>query len=471
MARQPIRFVFGGIDARHTRQPGNPSTGKNFYTKNGELFTRGGSTTVNTDPAFADRVFTINSAGKVGVSTRLLVEEGSNLWHTLYEGSTWSKLMDGTVEGNGFNSCRWQDYFIMVNGSQMKAYNIAAGTLADLGGSPPSLEDVVTWKNYIFGWAPNYINSNRLWYCGEDGGGNISKDIWPATNFLNIGGDVGAPVMKFVPCRDHAIALTFKGYFRVWGTPPIDLEKSYIGNINLYHGRLLASAADMPIWLGLEGGYRRIYSYSGTVAMPISMPIEEMLQSYSSGTIDFSRAVGIANQWWLFVPILAENYTIAFVFDVTEKKWFIYEFPFIIRSACVHSNYMGREYIYCGLGAAVSSKWAIKLGDYTTDANGSAITTDFTLGPYDVFDAEITARTLYLNGKPRNDFSLNIYPRMDNEAEGPAIPMSFTTGQPVTQKIPLGTNYGYNLSLRISTTDKINALRKGSIVFDEGVRS
>jgi len=473
MARQPIRFVFGGIDARHTRQPGNPSTGKNFYIKNQELFTRGGSSLVNTDPTFASYINTLHSAGKVGVSTRILTEEGTNLWHSLNGGTTWAKLMDGTVTGSGFNSCRWQDYLILVSGTKMKAYDIAAGTLADLGGTPPNLEDVTTWKSYLFGWAPNYAHSDYLWMCGEDEGENISKDVWPATRFLNVGGSIGASVMKMVPCIDHALILTFKGYYRLLGTPPdlTNLELIYAGNINLYNGRLIAVAADIPIWLGLEGGYRRIYGYTGTAPLPISMPIEvyEILQSY---TLTYARAVGIANQWWMFIPNTpTAGYTTALVFDTTEREWFIYEFPFVIRSACVYSDYMGREYIYCGLGTAISSKYIAKLDDSATDAGSVAITTSFTLGPHDIFDAEITARTLYLQGYPRNNFTLSIYPRMDNGSEGSAISMAFTTGQPVTQKAPLGTNYGYNLSLRVTTTDKINSLRKGSITFDEGVRS
>jgi len=468
MARQPIRFTFGGIDARHTRQPGDPSTGKNFYIKNGELFTRGGSSAIYTDPAFAAYVRSIHSVGQVSITTRVLVEENSNLWHSLDGCMSWSKLMNGTVTGQGFKSNPWQDYLIIVNGTQKKAYNIAAATLADLGGPPPSLEDVETWKNYIWGWAPHYPNSNYLWFCGEDGG-NVSKDVWPSTHFLNVGGDVGSPVLKFVPVKDHAIALTFKGYFRIYGTPPGDLEMYYAGNVNLYDGNLIATAADMPIWLGLEGGYRRIYCYTGTTAIPISMPIEEMLQSY---TLTNARAVGIANQWWMFVPDTpSSGYTTALVFDTTERKWSIYEYPFIVRSACVYGDYMGREYIYCGLGSAVSGKWIARLGDNTTDAGSVAITTDFTLGPYDIFDAEITARTLYLNGKPRNNFSLYIYPKMDNNTEELPNTMAFTTGQPATQNIPLRTSFGYNLSLRFISTDKINALRKGSVVFEEGVRS
>lgn len=463
MADQIQIKQFGGIDARHTRNLGNPSDGKNYIIRGGRLKTRGGCSLV--DSSFTGAIKSIHSAAKVQVTTRLLVEEGANLWHRLYDSGAWANLLSN-VSGNGFRSCIWQDYLIMVNGTQMMAYDIMTGTITSLLGSPPPLEHVLMWKFRIFGWAPNYAHSNYLWFCGFDNGDppNLSMDVWPAINFLDVSGSSGTPIMTCVPYQTHILVLTQKGYWRIYGDTEEDFSVKYGGYAHIVNPDCLAVAGEMAFWLAQISGVRKIFTYTGTSPVEVSQPIEDLLQGLTALAVTNSFALGGQSQYILICPDAVAGITTEFIFDTSINEWHIHEYPVVVTCACNYGEYMHEETVHFGL----SDARILELDDSATDF-GNKITTEFILGPISLGGLRYKEKCLYLTAVPANDFTLNIYVTEDNQPEyGKPFTVTFKVGGITTEQVRLTSVRGQNIALRITTTDPINVLQEAELTITPG---
>jgi len=84
---------YGGINTLPSRQLGQPSAGKNFYTKNGELYTRPGLLEIDNPPSLSSPIYAIHSCKQAQLTERLIVQSGSELHHRPDELGSWSLVI------------------------------------------------------------------------------------------------------------------------------------------------------------------------------------------------------------------------------------------------------------------------------------------------------------------------------------------------------------------------------------------
>lgn len=453
--------AFGGINKLHTRQPGQSSTGKNFYVRNGSLYTREGIVLLAGTP-FTHQIRSIHSAGKVQITTRLLVEEGANLWHRLADGEAWVKIKSN-VAGNGYSSTTWSipqgdAFLILVSGSQGLVYDIAAGTLANLinnDGAVPNFEFVTTWRGFVWGWAPNWPDSNLIRFCGYDTNKRVSIDYWPLDFAINPSDDPGEPVLAAHPFGSHMFILTQRGYYRIYGYSEDNFEVSRGGEIGMYAVRCSSVFDGGIIWLGHD---KKVYVYSGTSAYSISEPVDELLQAEPVTAFGYATTYAVGNQFWLVLPNRTAGTTRVYVFDLVEKAWFIYEYSVAIKCGCLFGDYMSPEVPHFGL----HDTRVINVGG-TTDL-GTVITVDFTLGPFYIDSRKFKLKRVWFNSEPRNDFTLSVSTIIDQDDEREQGEVEFETGGQVARALKISGVKGQNVSLKVLTTDKINELQGATLV-------
>lgn len=460
----PVK-AFGGINKLHTRDLGQASEGKNFWTRNGVLVTREGCSLVST-PSFTSSIESIHSAAKVGMTTRLLVEEGTNLWHTL-DGINWSTIKTD-VAGNGYSSVSYYGYLILVSGSQMLAYDIGAATIAPLQNTDdptipvPDMEFITVHKDILFGWAPHFSPADTIHFNGyeKDADGKIlgrSKDAWPADFAIKVPDGSGSPVMACIPAGTHLLILTQRSYWLLYGDNEDNFSLVPGGATGVYSERCAAKVGDYAVWLGLdEHGVKRVYAYSGTQPYVISQPVEELLNNLPAAAFANVRTYGFGAQFWLVLPDTTTNTTKAFVFDTQDKEWYYHEYPAAFMCTALHGDYMGRQYIHLGTHDAR----VVRLDSSSTDL-GNPITTEFKIGPVHLDGAnKFKVKRIWFNAEPRNDFSLDVYASTDAGAESGLYSVSFTAGGQKTQQVKLqGDNKGRDIYLRVVSTDRINELQ------------
>ena len=452
---------FSGINKLHTRQPGQLSAGKNFYTKSGSMYTRDGITLL-AGTSFTNPIRSIHSAGKVGITTRLLVEEGSNLWHRLDAGGAWEKIKSDVV-GNGYSSTIWSipqgdAFLILASGSQGLVYDIAAGTLSSLinnDGDVPNFEFVTTWRGFVWGWAPNWTDSNLIRFCGYDTDQKVSIDYWPLDFAINPSENPEEAVLAAHPFGSHMFILTPRGYYRIYGYSEDNFEVSRGGEIGLYAVRCSSIFDSGIVWLGHD---KKVYLYSGTSAYPISQPVDELLQAEPAAVFGYATAYAVGGQFWLALPDLTAGTTRIYVFDLVEKAWFIYEYSVAIKCGCLFGNYMGAEIPYFGL----HDNRIISVGG-DTDLN-VAITTEFSLGPFYIDSRKFKLKRVYFNAEPRNDFTLSVSSVLDQGDEQEQGEVVFETGGQIAKDLKISGVKGQNVSLKITTPDKIDELQSATLV-------
>jgi len=461
--KTPISVItFGGINKLHTRQPGEISTGKNFYTSNNSLYTRDGLAALSGTP-FVSPVRSIHSAGKVQVTTRMLVEEGANLWHSIDLLTSWEKIKSN-VGGNGYSSTTWSipqgDAFaILVSGSQGLVYDIAAGTLSNLinnDGDVPNFEFVTTWRGFVWGWAPNWPNSNLIRFCGYDTDERISIDYWPLDFAINPSRDASEPILAAHPMGSHMVILTPKGYYRIYGYSEDNFEVTPAGEAGLYGTRLSCVVGSTLFWLGAD---KRVYIYSGTSAYSISQPIDEFLQNEPELSFSNIWSFSYRNQFWLVLPNVTTNTTKIYIFDLNEKAWFIYGYTDItLKCGCILGNYLDAGSIYFGLHDN-------RIAKVTGDADfGIPVLTEFVLGPFYIDSRKFKLKRIYFNAEPRRDFTLNVSTVLDQDDEVEQGEVEFEVGGQVAKDLKISGVKGQNISLKVSTTDKINELQGATLV-------
>jgi len=452
---------FGGINKLHTRQPGQLSAGKNFYTKSGSMYTRDGITLL-ADTPFTNPIRSIHSAGKVQTTTRLLVEEGGNLWHRLHTAGDWEKIKSN-VAGNGYSSTAWSipqgnAFLILASGSQGLVYNIAAGTLSNLinnDGAVPNFEFVTTWRGFVWGWATNWPGSNLIRFCGYDTNQKVSIDYWPLDFAINPSEDPGEPVLAAHPFGSHMFILTPRGYYRIYGYSEDNFEVTRGGKIGVYAVRCSSIFDNSIVWLGQD---KKVYLYSGTSANPISEPVDELLRVESAARFVYATTYAMGNQFWLVLPDVTAGTTRVYVFDLTEKAWFVFEYSVVIKCGCLFGSYMDIETPYFGL----YDNRVLSVGG-TTDL-GEAITSEFNIGPFYIDSRKFKLKRVYFNAEPRNDFTLSVSTVTDQDDEQEQGDIEFEAGGQVAKDLKISGVKGQNVSLRVSTTDKINELQSATLV-------
>ncbi len=453
---------FGGINKLHTRELGQASEGKNFWTRNGVLVTREGCTVLTGTP-LTGSVLSIHTAAKAQITPKLLVqEEGRKLW--LYNGLNWVTLTD--VSDDAFTSVMYYDYLILVNGSQKYAYDVAGGSIAPLqnleGGEVPDMEFITVHKDILFGWAPHYSPADTVHFNGyeKDKDGKIlgrSKDSWPPDFAIRVPDGSGSPVMACIPAGTHLLILTQRSYWLLYGDNEDNFSLVPGGAIGVYSERCAAKVGDYAIWLGEDDhGTKRVYAYSGTQPYVISQAVEELLNNLPKSVYANVRAYGFGTKFWLLLPDTQANTTRAFVFDIEEKQWYIQEFPAALTCACLHD---GRVHFGTNDARVVYSD-----ENASTDF-GHPITTEFKIGPLNTGDGrKYKVKRLWINAEPRNDFTLDVYTSSDAGDEAGPYTVAFTAGGQKTLFVkPRAGHKGKDIYLRIVSQNRINELQSFSL--------
>ena len=447
--------AFSGINSNHTRQSGQPSNGKNFVTKKGVLKSRGGCSSV-TAPTNCGAVKSLH-AGSNKDYARLLLEEGINLHLRTGASGDWSAIKTDLDATKTLRGTRWQQYLLLGNGAWMGSFNIEDATVAALGGTPPSMQHFANWKYRPWGWGPDYANPHLLHYAGYDGNGDISKDVWPANYNLNIGGSSVAPVLNAIPFGTHLLCLSSVGYKRVYGETEENFEVMEGGDTGVYGVDMSARVGDLVLWVGND---KKVYYYSGSQAVDISGGfVEELLAGENFAN---AEVFVIDAQFWLtFSNSPATGKSRAYVFDTTESAWYIFEFAFVITASVAFRLFMQPNTWY----VATSGGQLIALVDSLSTDLGVTFTTEFVLGPIRVQDRTLKMKLFWLNAEPKSRFSLSIYGKGDQGEETllEPSPLTFETGAQTSKKAKLSKVRGQNITLKVSTVDKIDELQSATI--------
>lgn len=464
--RIPIEFNkgFGGINTLHTRYPGQPSAGKNFWTKNAKLSTRE-DTALLAGTSFSGSIRSMHAVQKVGLpNSVMLVEEGANLHHSRDGLATWS-VLKADVSGNKYNSCIWGtpfgDYYLLLaSGSQMLVYDIQDGTISNLinnDGDVPNIEFWTMYKGFVFAWAPNYADSNLIRFCGYDDDERVSIDYWPLDFAINPSGNPGEPVMAAHSFGDELFVLTDKASYWLIGNNEENFEPRPASNIGLYKTRCSALVGDYIIWLNQE---RKVNVCSGTESDSISQRIDSLLARENLTNV-FAESVG--SRFYLHCP--NTDHTTSYVFDIVEKEWYIHEIPGVISAGAYYGEYMSVPVPYFGL----NDGRIIKMDGTTgTDFDGNRIETDMTFGPINLQGRKLKGKYFHLTANPLSSFSLDVYSSVDQKEERGPKTMEFEAGAQYDREVKINSKKGQNLSVRVNTTDRINELIAGEITLQPG---
>ena len=458
--KKPVDITYiGGINNLHTRQVNEPSTGKNFRSYNGDLTTRGGSVEI-AGTSFASPIRSIHAAPKVGYDTRLIVEEGTNLWHRTTDGGGWTLLKSDVSGTHGFRSCLWSNYLILVNGEQALAYDIENATIADLEDSPPHMQHVINGNDLIYGWAPDYEDSDRINYCAEDSDGNPSKDLWDTSERYFTAGDSSSPVLDVIILDTHKFILTKKNCLKLYSEPG-SFQPSYAGAIGAYKSKLSAIVRDVVFWVGMDNGIKKIFAYSGTSPYEVGQKISTFLQEES---FDYAWACSVGNQYKLFLPNTTTGVTRIYTFDLgvmddadNDSKWYIDEFPWLFMCGCSYCvNYIDQEYLYLG----TNDNKIVKLDESLTNDNGTAITSDVTFGPLRAEGRKNKIKDLFIGALPENDFDVDVYIGVDDKEEKGPYTASFEEGNQADLRLILHGFKGRNITIRLTSTDTVSKIQQ-----------
>jgi hypothetical protein len=465
-AKKPLKIEgFGGINKLHTRALGQPSDGRNFWTRSGSLYTREGCSVV-ADTPFTASIKTLHSVSKVGLTNSIfLLEEGVNLWHSRDGLATWTNIKNN-VTGNKYNSCVWGTpygdyYLLLMSGTQQLVYDITAGTIAalvnsEVGGTVPAFEFVTTFRGFVWGWGPNYADSNLIRFCGYDTNEDVSIDYWPLDYAINPSGNPGEPVLAAHPINEELFILTDKGSYHIYGFSEENFETALAGNVGLYKTRCSARVGDYVLWLDRD---QKVQAYSGTNSYTVSQPIDEYLKDETFTNV---YVVSLGKRFWLNFP--GTTTTKSYVFDVEEKAWYIHEFPGVLTTGIYHGEYLSTMYSYYGM----SDYRLIKLDPAVVTDFSTAITTEFTLGPINIEGRKLKGKRFHITADPKSDFDLEVYSQTDQEDEVGPETISFEEGNQVDANVKINARKGKNLSVRVTTTDKIDELQNATITVKPG---
>ena len=452
---------FGGINTLPSRQIGQSSAGKNFYTVGGVFKTRPGLIAAPGINALTKEIRSLHFA-KTGTSgERFLAETVDGLY---YYGSGWELKSSEYAHNYGFSSAIWRDEIVLAGGNQMNLYGITtpaitASFTAGTEGENARGEGVCVFKGRAFLFGPNYthheIRFNGYTYVWDDEAQEYTEEIedvsilvWPEK--FKIPASDGGDVLSVIPVGSSVFILTDMGYWHLYGNNEDDFEIIREGNVgcyNLNHGQLVG---DVICWLGKD---KKVYIYTGSTAEHISLPVDKFLSAQTfNGTV---RCYSFGNQFWI---VFRGATTKAYIFDTHEKEWYIYEFPVNISAACMRNGI-----IHFG----TSTGAILQLKDSVNDV-GTAITTESTLGPINMQGRKIKVKNFHINAKPASYFDLDISSIVDDYDESDSKVCSFNEGPESTQTVKVNSRKGFDVSVKISSTDIINEMTGGTIMVTAG---
>jgi len=462
---------YGGINTLPSRQLGQPSAGKNFYTKNGELYTRPGLLEIDNPPSLSSPIYAIHSCKQAQLTERLIVQSGSELHHRPDELGSWS-LVDSGISGYAYGNV-WREHLVLSFGSTVLDYGIETASASDLRGGAtdmPGCLFTATWKDYLWtipgpNWAPAYKTQfNGYQYVWDDELEEYTEEIvdrdiivWPED--FNVPMSDGSSLMAAFPFSSSLFCITGKSTWHIYGDNEDNFEVHQGSHVGAYENGEFCPAAlvsDMPMWIGND---YKIYRYTGSVVEPVSQPIDKILQEEFSVVGLKPRAYGLDNKFWLFllrnilIAQTTETSTKCLVFDPAEGEWFLYEFAGHIISA---GEYDGKILLGTKDGRV------LYMNDVDTD-DSEDITTSLTIGPADMQARKIKAKTFYLTAEAESDFTVDVYTQCDSEAEVSQGYITFNADTLVIEDIRLNSVSGQNVSVRIETTDRINKLQKAEL--------
>ena len=451
----PIEIkVFGGINTLPDRQLGQPSAGKNFYTVGGVLKTRHGLVAAPGITALTKEIRSLHFAKMAQTSERFLAETVDGIYYYDDDLNAWDLRDSGYASNYGFSSAIWRDAIVLAGGNKMNLFGIETPTLTEdftYGSESGAVgEGVAVFKDRVFLFGPNYAPSYKLKFNGylyvydeeaeEYTDEIIDVDIlvWP--DKYQIPANDGDSILSVIPTGSSMFILTGNGYWHLYGNNEDDFEIIRQGNVGCYdlnHGQLVG---DVICWLGKD---KKVYVYTGSTAEHISLPIDKFL---SAQTFNHTvKCYSFGNQFWI---VFSGATTKAYVFDVHEKEWYIYEFPVNISAACMRNGI-----IHFGLSTGAIVQF---IPTATTDI-GTAITTELTLH-INVQSRKFKIRNANFKAKPGSNFSLNIYSKTDSSTELGPTTTSFLTGTEVTNEVKVNSGKGKDILLRVTTTNIINEL-------------
>lgn len=458
----------GGIDTRASREISRFSEGANFYTRGKSLFTRPGTTLITpvTDPVtnpFTGEIVAMVQAPLPGADTILIVQHGTHLWH-LVDG-TWTDKYTLT-SAEPVRACRFINKLLFVNGTDKIQLDIATQVYSSLvvagTNAIPDLEYLTAWKFRAWGYSPSGSDSHMLHFCGYDVNDMIDPTVWPPDFTLNIGGSSGSPIFGIFPAGNHMLALTETTYAPVYGNTEDDFEIGTAGITSVLRPGVIESINGVIIWLGKDINSKLCVNlYSGTEPVIISDPIQNYLSEISLSTV-YTKS--FFNQFWVISP--GTSTTKVFVYDTSEREWFIYDFPFKITSGTMFGEYLSDDYIYIGSLANV-----IKFDpSATTDILNQSIITSFTWGPVTEDSRVLKPKTIHIIAEPSNDFTITATQVVDDNPEPSGLSIPFTAGttvKQVTESIKAARDKGRNISYRFTTSDHIDKLNGLTVVYKE----
>ena len=452
-----------GIDHRFSKDVFHFYEGRNFFTKSGSLFSRFGTKIMATSPDSSE-IKSMFPVVMPTVTSSIIFQQGITL--RKLQGTTFTAPKTDCNAAT-FKGCRWLNSLILVNGHDKLRYNFSTDAFTDLtvvgDSTVPNLERVVSWKSRVFGWMPSSSTGHILYFCGYDINGMVDPTVWPPVFTLDIGGDVGSPILAALPSSDHLLCLTENSFIQVYGNTESDFTRLYGGSTNVLNSDVCQAINGIIFWIGkdLEGMFT-VYVYSGTSATPISEPIAGFLQQ-----VDFSKVftASIGNQYWIICPNEGEDLTTCYIYDIIEKDWYIYDIPGILSNVVNYDIGGVSDNIVMSTneGLLVNSDPSI-LDDY----DASAVNTRFTVGPINSGNLMMKSRTLYVTALVKNSFLLDLSLTVDGKEEKMSKSLEFDLGDfgerlvTIMKKLPKVR--GRNMYINFSSIEKIENLQSISYV-------
>jgi len=463
---------FSGINKSHTRKNSQSSIGKNFYTKNGALFTRPGLVEISDPPSVTAPIYSIHSCKQAQLTERLIVQSGSELHHRTDELNPWA-LLASSVSGYAYGNV-WRDQLILSFGAKVLDYSIDTASASDLRGGAtdmPGCLFTATWEDYLWtipgpNWAPAYKTQfNGYQYEPvdpevPDGEQRIvDRDIieWPEE--YNVPMSDGTSLMAAFPFGSSLFCITGASTWHIYGNNEDDFKVHQGSRVGAYeNGEFCPAAlvADMPMWLGND---HKIYRYTGSVVEPISQPIDDLLEEEFAVVGLIPRVYSLDNKFWLFalrnilITDADEETTNCYVYDPAEREWYLYVFAGHILSAGI---YDGKIHLGTKAGKV------LVMDDTVITDDSADVSTSLTLSPLNMQGRDINAKTLHLTADPKNDIDIAVYSSVDGEDEVYQGTVSFEEGVLSTQDIRVSAK-GKNISLRLESTDRVDELQSATL--------
>jgi len=466
MKKNITATAFTGINNLNVKDMSEIQTGKNFRTTQGVLTTRTGNTILNLNKTFSSPIKSIHSCGISQMTTRLLVQEGSNLW--LYNADSWTNLKSD-LSGNTLKSCSWSSYkygnfLVLVNGSQSFQFDIAGATLGILdneevgtGHIVPNMEKVVSHHGFVFGLSPNYSPSNTLKfnsYFKETVDGEEYKyksiDYWSPA-FQIDASNKGETALDFVNFDTHLLVLTNRGAYRLEGSDENSFTPYTVGNFPVYAIDCASKVGSYVMYLGNENGRKKVYMYAGSEIQSIGEKIEEELNDRLYTKI-FTH--GQNGKFYVFMSNTTLGNTKVFIFDIHEKQWYIDYYDKVFISVCEHhDNFTDAGYML----VACSDNSLLKFSNVDTDNVNTNIPTEFSY-LLQLGRDKSKLKSIWVTAEPELEFTLNIKAKGDENPETDTFSLTFSGEHQKAQKVKIRRCKGSNILITISSTQKIDKL-------------